>query len=419
MIYMNHNPIGILTCPGGAAFSERIIRELESTAEKNFWRKVNALAAKYSLPREEIVKRINLSIDLRHSTLNLEQPVDRFNTTSFSIPAIFTRFANGEFKTEILTTVRNMDVYIIQDVENHHALPFNARKDDLHVLSVNDHIFCLIATIDSALQAGARKVTVVLPTYPYSRQHEKKRREGLTAARFGQILEYLGVERIITLDIHSKEIENCFNRLRLENLYASYQILKVLATIIDLNTPELVIFSPDTGSVERNKFYASSLHKPFGMMYKERDYSRISESAKQDNITSIRLLGSVEGKTVFMADDMLGTGATILKALKTLKDLGAARIICAVSLPYFTGSAIQDFEEAYRAGLFYRFIGTNAIYHGTELLGREWYLCADVAKLFAKSIYRLHFNRSLSPLMDNRKIIQDMLEKQQEAEEKK
>ena len=84
-------------------------------------------------------------------------------------------------------------------------------------------------------------------------------------------------------------------------------------------------------------------------------------------------------------------------------------MICAISLPFFNGTAVDFFEQAYREGHFHRIIGTNAVYHGPELRDREWYLEADVAELFARSIYRVHYNQSISSLMDNRKIIQDLL----------
>ena len=189
-----------------------------------------------------------------------------------------------------------------------------------------------MVTVDAAIQAGAASVTVVLPTYPYGRQHKKKGREGLTAIRIGQILEFLGVKRIITLDIHSRDISNGFRRLLLENLHGSYQILLKLSEIVDLKDPDLVMVAPDTGAVDRNKFYASSLGIPLAMLYKERDYSRYSENAGKNNIVSMKLLGSVEGKIVFMADDLLGTGSTLIKAMKLLKTLGARKIICAVSI---------------------------------------------------------------------------------------
>jgi ribose-phosphate pyrophosphokinase len=408
MVYSNPDQIGIIACPGGETFAQKLIADLETISQKKFQAKVKCLSAKYRMPAEEVIRRMNLSLDLRQTNADPRNPSEHYHPASFKVPVRFTRFANGEFKTEILSTVRNIDMFIIQDVENHTPLCVSGSEPP-QMLSVNDHIFCLLVTVDAALQAGAKRVTVVLPAYPYARQHKKKGREGLTAARIGQILEYLGVVRLITLDIHSVEIENSFNRLRVENLHASYQILKALARIIDLKDPNLVIIAPDTGSVQRNKFYSATLGRPLGMMYKERDYSRASENADRNNITSARLLGSVQGKTVFMADDMLGTGGTILKAMQELKEQGAEKVICAVSLPFFNGTAIDFFEDAHRKGFFHRLIGTNAVCHGEELHGREWYLEADVVGLFARSIFRVHYNQSISSLMDNRKIIQELL----------
>ena len=91
----------------------------------------------------------------------------------------------------------------------------------------------------------------------------------------------------------------------------------------DLKDENLVIVAPDTGAVDRNKFYASILGKPLGMLYKERDYSRVAQSAENGNITDMKLLGSVAGKTVFMSDDLLGTGGTLIKAMRKLRDFGA------------------------------------------------------------------------------------------------
>ncbi len=401
--------IGIIACPGGKHFADKIISHLNAISYQKFREKISLLSEKYKLPKEEIVRQTNLVSDLLPDNLEASGPPNEYRKPHFQVPVKFTHFANGEFKSEILTTVRNMDVYIIQDVENHYPLYFN-NQEEPEILSINDHLFCLFVTVDAALQAGAKRVTVVLPTYPYSRQHQKKGREGLSAARVGQILEYFGVARIITLDIHSKEIENSFNHLRLENLHASYQILKVLSTVIDLKDENLTIVSPDTGSVLRNKFYSTALNRPLGMLYKERDYSRTSKNAKKNNITNMRLLGNVKGRNVFISDDMLGTGGTLLKAMALLKKKGANKIIAAVSLPFFSGNAIEVFDNAYREGLFHKIIGTNAVYHDEKhLLSKEWYLCADVSNLFARSIYRLHYNRSLSSLLDNRDMIIDLL----------
>jgi ribose-phosphate pyrophosphokinase len=112
-----------------------------------------------------------------------------------------------------------------------------------------------------------------------------------------------------------------------------------------------------------------------------------------------------------MSDDMIGTGGTLIKAMRKLKDYGAERIVCAVSLPLFSAKAVDTFENAYRDGLFFRIIGTNAVYHDDSVLGREWYISADITYLFARIIYRLHYRRSLSSLLDDRSVIKDLLKR--------
>ena len=218
------------------------------------------------------------------------------------------------------------------------------------------------------------------------------------------------MRQIITLDIHSREIENSFHSARLENLHASYQIIRELTKIENLTDPnaDFVVVAPDSGAIDRNKFYSAGLKKPLAMIYKERDYSIVTQNAKQSNIISINLLGDVNGKTAFLADDMLGTGGTLLKAMEFLKSKGAKKVIAAVSLPFFTGDAIQLFDEAYKKGHFFRVIGTNAVYH-EDLLQKEWYISTDVSGLFAQVISRLYHNQSLSGLLDNRNIIERLL----------
>ena len=148
------------------------------------------------------------------------------------------------------------------------------------------------------------------------------------------------------------------------------------------------------------------------MIYKERDYSVVTQNARDSNIKAVKLLGDVHGKVAFLADDMLGTGGTLLKAMEFLKEQGATKVIAAISLPFFTGGAIDLFNEAYSKGLFYRVIGTNAVYH-EDLLKCEWYISTNVSGLFANVIARLHHNQSLSNLLDNRNIIEKLVKNDQ------
>ena len=96
---------------------------------------------------------------------------------------------------------------------------------------------------------------------------------------------------------------------------------------------------------------------------------------------------------------------------------GAKKIICMVSLPFFNGNAVENFDAAYREGVFYRIIGTNAVYQGRHLLEKEWFIQADVTELFARVISRLHHGRSISPLLDNRKFIQKLIDDTQAKKE--
>ena len=400
--------LGIVSCPGAEVFADDIILNLKKNYSKKHKQKADLVSRLYGMEREEVEKQINFLLDVEDADLNILGDVEKYRAPDFKIPVKYTRFANGEFKSEILASVRGMDVFVIQDVENHYPLDINGDGSPA-ILSVNDHVFTLFATIDAVFQSGARSVSVVVPAYPYARQHKRKGREALTASLFGRILENMGISRIITLDIHSKEIENCLNKCRMEDLHASYQIIRTLLDFINVDDTDLVIVSPDTGAVDRNKFYAFNLNKPLAILYKERDYSKVTNNANDSNITSIRLLGDVKGKTVFMADDMVGTGGTLIKAMKLLKEMGAEKVICAISLPFFTGNAINSFEEAYKKGYFDKIIGTNAVYHDETLYGKEWYVNANISDLFARVISRLYQERTLTPLIDDRDIIQRLL----------
>jgi ribose-phosphate pyrophosphokinase len=412
MSYSDPTKMGIIACPGAEAFADQVVRKLAGIYKRRFDRKTQALASRYHISQELAIRKINFSNDANSGSVYIPGSTDRYRPPQFKIDAQHTFFANGEIKTEILQSVRGKDIFIFQDIENHQPIGFNGNSV-YRIMSVNDHIFNIFVTVDAAMQAGANRINLVLPMYPYSRQHKKKGREGLTAARIGAMLENLGVSRIITLDIHSREIENCFDKLRLENLHASFQIIEKLMSVVDIQTENLVVLAPDTGAVDRNKFYANALQRPLALLYKERDYSKVTKSASESNISEMKLLGNVEGKTVFMADDMIGTGGTLLKGMKNLKDLGASKVICAVSLPLFNGSALDDFDAGYKQGLFYRIIGTNAVYH-KELLQKEWYIQADVTGLFAQIISLVHHDKSLSSLLDNRDVVARLIKKQME-----
>ena len=409
MSIIKPHKLGIISGPGSEYFTGKVIKHLRRLYIDRYAKLSAALVKRHGVSEEELLKEVTLLDDLDSKRIPTGNLPTAFYCPDLAINVKYTRFANGEEKAEIIDPVRGLDVYIIYDVSNSAPIKV-AGLEEPQYMSVNDHLMFLFTTINAVTMAGARSLTLVLPTYPYSRQHKKAGREALTASMFARFSEDLGVSRIITLDIHSREIENAFRTCHLENLHGSYQTLIALRKLIDFSDPDICVVSPDTGAVSRNKFYAQSLHRPLAMLYKERDYSIVSKDAKNSNIKSIKLLGDVAGQTVLMADDMIATGGTMIIAMRELMNRGAKKIICIVSLPFFNGNAIENFDAAYKEGVFYRIIGTNAVYQGRNLLEKEWFIQADVTELFARVISRLHHGRAISPLLDNRKFIQKLID---------
>ena len=412
MSIIKPHKLGIIAGPGSEYFTGRVVKHLRRLYIDRYQKVSEALTKRHGMSEEALLREVTLLDDLDSRKIPTGKLPTQFHCPDVTINVKYTRFANGEEKAEIIDPVRGLHVYIVYDVSNTFPIKV-AGVEEPRPLSVNDHLMFLFTTIDAVRLAGAESITLVLPTYPYARQHKKAGREALTASMFARFCEELGVARIITLDIHSREIENSFSSCHLENLHGSYQTLIALRRLIDFSDPNLVVVSPDTGAVNRNKFYAQGLHRPLAVLYKERDYSVVSKDAKHSNIKSINLLGDVEGKTVLMADDMIATGGTLIIAMRELMRRGAKKIICVVSLPLFNGNAIENFDAAYNEGVFYRIIGTNAVFQGKDLLSKEWFVQADVTELFARVISRLHHGRSISPLLDNRKFIQRLIDSSQ------
>lgn len=409
MSIIKPHKLGIIAGPGSEYFTGKVVKHLRRLYIDRYEKLSEALTKRHDISAEQLLKDVTFIEDLDSRKIPTGKLPTSFHCPDLTINVKYTRFANGEEKAEIIDPVRGLNVYIIHDVSN--CAPIKvAGLEEPQPISVNDHLMFLFTTINAVKLAGAESVTLVLPTYPYARQHKKASREALTASMFAHFCENLGVSRIITLDIHSREIENSFTTCHLENLHGSYQTLMCLRKLIDFSDPDLVVVSPDTGAVSRNKFYAQGLHRPLAVLYKERDYSVVSKDAKHSNIKSINLLGDVKGKTVLMADDMIATGGTMIIAMRELMNRGAKKIICMVSLPFFNGNAIENFDAAYKEGVFWRIIGTNGVYQGKGLLEKEWFIQADVTELFARVISRLHHGRSISPLLDNRKFIQKLID---------
>ncbi len=336
---MTRGNIGIIACEAGKPFAEKILKELPLIYEKE-------------------------NIDLNFHLINTKE----------------THFANTEIKTEILESIRGLDIYIVQDCANT-ELPY----------SVDENLMALKTAIDASKRSDATNVTVILPAYPYARQDKSISRECITASLIARELENLGVNRVITLDIHNTAIGGFFTKVNLENLFPTKTICNYIKN--NLNIDNLTVVAPDTGAVKRAKNYSEKLQVPLAVVYKERDYSASSK------IVNTTLIGDVKNKDCLIIDDMIATGGTIINVAKTLKENGANKIYISCSLAFFNGDAETKFSELYSSKIFELVISTDAIHHTESFKQNSWFKEVSVAKYFAEVIFNLNHNISISKLL--------------------
>lgn len=189
---------------------------------------------------------------------------------SFLIPLNEIRFSNGEGKVKISETVRGKDIYILCDIGNYSCtykmFGFTNHKGP------DEHFQDIKRTV-SAIRGKSARITVIMPLLYESRQHRRKGRESLDCALALQELERLGVDEIITFDVHDPNVQNAIPLLSFENIYPTYDIVKSLICnedSLELNKEELLVISPDTGAMDRAIYYSSVLGVDVGLFYKER-----------------------------------------------------------------------------------------------------------------------------------------------------
>lgn len=293
-----------------------------------------------------------------------------------------THFANSEIKTEILESIRGVDIYIFQDIEN-----------SVNGYSVDENLRALKTAIDAAWRSGAGHINVVIPAFPYARQDKSNSREGITAARVAQEIENYKATQIITLDVHNPAIAGFFRMARFENLRASKNIIDYVKE--NINTKNLVVLSPDAGGASRAEHYASILKTKLGFVYKKRDYSNAN------TVKDSALLGDVKGKDVLLVDDLVDTGGTVVSTVNMLKEKeGANKIYFACSLPMFNGDCINKLNDLHKKGYLTGFMGTDAVFHGEDFSKKNpWFIQVSVAKYFARVIFNINHNISITELL--------------------
>lgn len=328
---------------------------------------------------------------------------------SFLISCECPRFSSGDGKGIISKTIRGDDLYLIVDVGNY-SVKYNMFGHE-NATSPDDH-FQNLKRIIQAASGKAHRISVIMPLLYGSRQHRRNYRESLDCAFALQELQAMGVSNIVTFDAHDTRMQNAVPLMGFDNVMPTYQVMKTLLhTVPDISfdRDSFMVISPDEGALDRNMYYASVLGVNLGLFYKRRDYSRIVNG--RNPIVAHEYLGeSVEGKDVFIADDIISSGESMLDIAHALKKKNARRIFANATYPIFT-NGLSAFDKAYADGLISGVFGTNLTYRTPELLAREWFHDVDVSKYIAYFIAALNHEMSVSAIIDPHEKIRMLLEK--------
>jgi ribose-phosphate pyrophosphokinase len=283
--------------------------------------------------------------------------------------SIVTNFSDGELQTSYEENIRGKDVFIIQST-----------------FPPGDNLLELLMMVDAAKRASARKIIAVIPYFGYARQDRKdKPRVAIASKLIANLLTTAGVNRVITLDLHADQIQGFFD-VPVDNLYASNIFME---HIRELNLPNLVMASPDTGGTRRAASYAKALNTGFVICYKQR--------AKPNVIERMELIGDVEGKDVILVDDIIDTAGTITKAADLIMSRGANTVRVFCTHPIFSGSAYERVNKS----LITEIVVTDTVPLKQTL---EKIKVLSTADLLAEVINRVQNFESISSLFDIKKI---------------
>lgn len=280
------------------------------------------------------------------------------------------RFSDGEIHVNIEESIRGDDIYIIQSTSQ----------------PANDHIMEILIMVDALRRASAGTINVVMPYYGYARQDRKSRsREPITAKLVANLLEEVGVDRLLTLDLHAAQIQGFFDipvdHLLGASLLANYFIER------DIQGEDIVVVSPDHGGVTRARKLAEFLKSPLAIIDKRRPKANVAEV--------MNIIGEVEGKTAVLIDDMVDTAGTITLAAQALVDTGATEVYACGTHAILSGPAIERIEDS----VIKKMIVTDSIYLPEEKI-IDKIDQVSVSHLIGDAIYRIHNNISVSPLFE-------------------
>src|SRR3712207_581717 len=270
------------------------------------------------------------------------------------------KFSDGEISVNTNETVRGADVFVIQPTHN----------------PVNDNLMELLIMIDAFKRASAGRITAVIPYYGYARQDRKaKARDPITAKLVADLITTAGADRVLTMDLHAAQIQGYFN-IPVDNLRGEPILAKYFLEEGFKDRDDVVIVSPDLGSVTRARNFAERLDAPIAIIDKRRPKANVCEV--------MNVIGDIKDKTVILIDDMIDTAGTITNGANALVERGAKEVYACCSHGVLSGPAIERIENS----AIKKLVTLNTINISQEVLSDKFEVLS-VAPIFAEGIRRI------------------------------
>jgi ribose-phosphate pyrophosphokinase len=278
------------------------------------------------------------------------------------------RFSDGEVNVEILENVRGRDVFVLQSTSS----------------PTNDNLMEIMVIVDALKRSSAARITAAIPYFGYARQDRRPRsaRVAISAKVVANMLEAVGVDRVLTMDLHADQIQGFFD-IPVDNIYAAPILL---GDVWKQNFQNLIVVSPDVGGVVRARALAKRLDSELAIIDKRRPKANVSEV--------MNIIGDVDGRTCVIMDDMVDTAGTLCKAAEVLKERGADRVVAYCTHAVLSGNAVQKITASPLDEL----VVTDTIALRDDARACNKIRQLSVAELLAETIRRINSEDSVSSL---------------------
>ena len=285
------------------------------------------------------------------------------------------RFSDGEISVQVHDNVRGADVFIVQST----------------CAPCNDNLMELIVMVDALRRASAGRITAVIPYFGYARQDRRVRsaRVPITAKVVADFLSSVGVDRVLTVDLHAEQIQGFFD-VPVDNVFGSPILVDDMRKKGFNDADDVVVVSPDIGGVVRARAIAKLLD--------DKDLAIIDKRRPQANVAQVmHIIGDVKGRDCIMVDDMIDTGGTLCKAAEALKQHGAKRVFAYATHPVFSGNAVENLKNS----VIDEVIVTDSIPLADDIAALPNVRQLTLGTMLAEAIRRLSNEESISAMFEH------------------